>query len=220
MIKTFFSLILASSLIGEPSSEEVFTHIYDEGSWGKNEFGEGTSGDGSSLCNALPYMELITQFLHENEIESVFDAGCGDWELFKHIDWGEIDYIGLDTVKGVIAKNQKNHGSRNIRFVHGDLLETSFPGADLLICKDVLQHLTNEDIFVFLEKISAFEHCLITNDVDPNTDTAENENILRGKHRFVDLEAPPFNLKATEVFYYPSYLNYKKVFYLHNPQSQ
>ena len=38
--------------------------------------------------------ETYQQFLKDNAIRSVVDAGCGDWEFSQAIDWTGIDYKG------------------------------------------------------------------------------------------------------------------------------
>jgi len=45
----------------------------------------------------------LQQFLKDNKIRSVVDAGCGDWGLSQALDWGGIDYKGYDIVEAVIA---------------------------------------------------------------------------------------------------------------------
>lgn len=72
------------------------------------------------------------------------DVGCGDWQFSQAIDWGTIKYIGYDIVKQVVKANRKKFGTRLISFIHGNGVQCDLPMADLLICKDVLQHLPNE----------------------------------------------------------------------------
>jgi SAM-dependent methyltransferase len=183
--------VLTIPLWGE-SSQDAFTRIYKSGLWGKNNAGEGTSGEGSSLLTTESYRTFLQQFLKEMHIHSVVDAGCGDWEFSRAIKWDGIDYKGYDVVKSVIKKNKAKFSRSNIQFYHVDLLQTELPTADLLLCKDVLQHLTIEDVLLFIKQLPKFKYCLITNDVYPTTLSSHNPQIARGDYRPLDLTQPPF----------------------------
>jgi hypothetical protein len=90
------------------------------------------------------------------------------------------------------------------------------PEADLLICKDVLQHLSNRDISIFLKKLSKFKYCLITNDVDPDTLSSYNQDIETGGYRTLDLRAYPFLVEAQSVLTYQSKTEVKQVLLIVN----
>ena len=200
----------------DPSSEEIFTEIYKKKGWGTNDQGESHSGGGSTLEGTAPYRGMLQNFLRRYHIQSVVDVGCGDWEFSQAIDWSGINYYGYDVVEFLIEKNQNRFGSDYIHFFHSDGIQTDLLPADLLICKDVLQHLPNEDILVFIEQLSKFKYCLITNDVDPKTFTSSNPDIERGGFRPVDLTKPPFNLKGTKIFTYLSGTIPKQVLLIDN----
>lgn len=187
-----------------PTNQEVFTQIYERGEWGKNALGEGCSGEGSSVCNAKPYMEFLQDFLQEYEIKSVVDVGCGDWEFSKYLDWSGIRYTGIDVVKSVIEKNSQNFGEPTVTFICADAAQLNLPKTDLLICKDVLQHLPLKDIFALCSQFSNFKYCLITNDIiNPFCLLQTNEELSQpGGCRTLDLTLPPFNFKAKKVFTY------------------
>ncbi len=202
----------------EPCSS-VFTAVYDAGKWGFNEDGSSSSGWGSQVQYAKPYLEFLIDFLKKNEIKSVLDAGCGDWTLSRTIDWGGIEYCGIDVVKSLVEKNQKLFSKPNIRFMHGDLIEMKFPDSQLLLCKDVLQHLTNSDVRRFLKKIRGFKHCLITNDIVEGDKILGDKNRdlkARGKNRPLDLTLPPFKIKGEKVLTYSVGDHTKQVLHIHN----
>ena len=185
------------------SAEEVFTKIYKQSTWGKNEFGEGSSGPGSRLDTTEQYRSFIQHFLATFQIRSVVDAGCGDWEFSKAIDWSGIAHrLRCCPVGG--RKNQRQFGCPHIRFLHQDIIAEPLPSADLLICKDVLQHLPNADVLTFMKQLPNFKYCLITNDVNPKTLLAPNLDIRRGDYRLLDLTLPPFNRKGIKVFHFVS----------------
>ena len=207
----FFLLLLVSTVIAEKTAEQAFTEIYDKAIWGHGPDGKGFSGSGSSVKNAKIYMQFLQKFLKDNNIKSVVDVGCGDWTFSQYIDWSGINYIGYDVVKSVIEMNKRRFSGQNFQFIMGDALNTNLPAADLLICKDVLQHLPNSDILLFLKQCSKFKHCLITNDCDPKTGTSSNRDIsFRGDCRPIDLIQAPFFVKGFKVLSYNSGKSDKK----------
>jgi len=136
--------------------EQKFTNIYDKGKWGKRD-GKGTSGSGSSISpDTKWYINLLTDVIKTNQIKSVCDIGCGDWNFSKTIDWASlgVNYTGIDCVKSVIDENQKLYSSESVKFIHGDA--TDIPeGYDLVILKDVIQHWEDKDVIDSLPKIIA-----------------------------------------------------------------
>jgi len=65
-----------------------------------------------------------------------------------------------------------------------------------------LQHLPNKEVKAFLPQLKKFKHCLITNDVDPQTLTSKNSDIHVGNVRWLDLTMPPFKVKGRKVLTY------------------
>lgn len=198
-----FNMSLVALHVNE-SAEAAFTKVYKEGTWGKNEKGEGTSGSGARPENSLEYIAFLQRFLKLNKIQSVIDIGCGDWGVSRCIDFRGIRYTGFDVVKSVIEKNKIAFLSPTVSFVCADITKVELPSADLLVCKDVMQHLTNDDVFAILKQLPKFKHCLITNDVFYLTLTSDNTDIRRGDYRNIDLTKPPFNVNGQKVLTYQS----------------
>ncbi|NGX59354.1 MAG: Trans-aconitate 2-methyltransferase [Chlamydiae bacterium] len=167
-MKKIALFLFFSPLFAESQSEQVFTQIYETQSWGANEDSMGFSGPGSTVRSAAPYMKFLQDFIKKYNIRTIVDVGCGDWTFSQYIDWNGAKYTGFEIVKNIIEKNNEQFANANINFVHGDATKLDLPKADLLICKDVLQHLPNADIQDFLKKISKFKHCLLTNDINLN----------------------------------------------------
>ena len=116
--------------------------------------------------NTKEYIAYIEKFMKDHNIKSVIDAGCGDWEFSKYMDWSGVNYIGYDVVGSVIEENKKTFSLNNVKFVHENFLLSDLPSADLFICKHVFQHLRNSDIIKFSPQLKKFKYCLITNEVD------------------------------------------------------
>jgi len=217
-MKNFF-LIVIIGLLGHiqlvaNQHEQVFTSIYKTAKWGINKEGEGRSGWGSILEHCTSYIVLLEKFIVDHNIQTVVDAGCGDWEFSRHVDWNGASYIGYDVVAHVIEKNIKRYANEKVTFVHKNFLYEDLPRADLLLCKHVLQHLTNEDIAKFCAQLSKFKYCLITNEVEPSTLSSDGTDSEVGGMHKVDLSKPPFNVKGTPVLHYLTYRRYVHQVYL------
>jgi SAM-dependent methyltransferase len=184
-----------------PAAPQVFADIYRHAAWATHAQGEGHSGVGSTLRSTLIYRTFLQQFLNDNAIRSVVDAGCGDWEFSQTLDWSGIDYKGFDVVESAIAKAKK-FAKPNIAFFVGNVGELGLPPADLLLCKHVLQHLPTRDVQTFLTQIKKYRHVLLTNSVNVQTMSATNVDIAVGECRSLDPTTPPFNLYGAKVLTY------------------
>ena len=168
---------------------DAFGEIYRNNIWG---FG---SGFGSTVEATKEYVTILNSVLEQFDIEKVLDVGCGDWQFSKTIDWSGVDYTGVDTVQSVIDSNKRKYSKNNIHFSHLNATDSDLPGADLLIIKDVLQHLPNKDIRKILAKTKTFRYVLITNDY-----TLNNSDCAIGDYRGLNLLVKPFVLDSEIVF--------------------
>jgi hypothetical protein len=194
------SILLTNAIVAEDSVSSAFSNIYENKIWGANDQGEGISGKGSVFENAKEYVAFLKGFLAAHSCKSVVDIGCGDWELSKNINWDSIQYRGYDVVQKVIDKNNTLYGSPNIQFFCDDAILSKTPPADLLLCKDVLQHLPTNMVKEFFKKLPNYKYCLLTNDVAMhNNAVPANGDCSLGDYRPLNLMKEPFNLKATVV---------------------
>lgn len=171
----------------------AFDNIYEKGVWARGPNGKGTSGSGSTVAITSDYRRFLQEFIKSKKIKSVVDAGCGDWEFSSAVDWNHARYLGVDISATLIADVKKKYESKTVKFKVGDVTE-SLPPADLLICKDVLQHLPVKLIKKFIRnnlKRGKYRWALITN--DRGTD---NPDIQPGEYRLINLSAPPLNVKG------------------------
>jgi SAM-dependent methyltransferase len=141
--------------------------------------------------------------MHENKVRSVTDLGCGDWQFSHLIDWNDITYTGFDIVPHLIDANRKKYSKTNISFSVFNSIE-NLPGGDLLLCKEVLQHLPNATVTEYLQQIrKKYRWALITNFVEPGSQLT-NTDIHPGRSRPLRLELAPFRSPGAVVFtYYP-----------------
>lgn len=190
------------------SMKETFCEIYQNRKWYRG------SGSGSLVENTVEYRKFLQDFINRQDIKTVIDLGCGDWQFSKLIDWDSVSYTGIDVVPSVIKDNKVAYGTRpNINFICADVLSYE-PQADLIIMKDVLQHWPNEDIQHFFAHSARAKYILITNSIqtiditDPNKEVPFNQplnhDIARGGLHSIDLSKSPFNLPVKEVLRYQS----------------
>ena len=128
-----------------------FTNIYDKELWGK----EKGSGAGSRPKFNKEYILFLENFLRDNDIKSVIDFGCGDWQFSRYIDWGSVDYLGLDIVDTVIEDNKKQFSQYS--FVSDTDVFKYLEGREFIIIKDVIMHWPNEEILSFLDKLVTYD---------------------------------------------------------------
>lgn len=188
--------------------KKTFDHIYSNKLWGVNKEGKGSSGSGSLISTTTEYRSLLKQFLKDNNINSIVDLGCGDWEWMKEFDLGSIRYTGIDVSSIVIEKNNKHYSTDNIKFINGDVNNIT-EEVDLIVIKDVLQHLPNHIIKDILNIVRIkCKYCLITNDYSSKKC---NKDIPIGSWTPIDLTRHPFNLNCSLLYAYNNDGNNKRV---------
>lgn len=157
------------------------------------------SGHGSRPWATLPYRKYLSDFIRCNDVRSVVDYGCGDWEIGRRVDWQGATYTGVDVVPHLIERNQREFARPGVTFMVTPDEPTALPRADLLLCKDVLQHLPNSDVQEFLVNVvPRFRMALIIDDA-PGTPDDTNTDTSAGGWRRVDIRQPPFDVDATVV---------------------
>ncbi len=183
---------------------EIFEQIYRTNAWGSG------SGPGSDWRTTEAYRRVLSSIMQCHRFQTVLDVGCGDWQFSKLIDWGSVQYCGVDIVADVIGANRRRFQRPGIEFGLCDALAHELPRAELVLLKDVLQHWTNTEVVEFLPKLRAFQYALITNDVCSNGEIPEDSLTVnadffadtRCRYRPIDITKPPFSVAAESVLAY------------------
>jgi SAM-dependent methyltransferase len=130
-------------------------------------------------------------------VRSIVDICCGDWQFSQFINWGDRTYLGIDVVAPVIEANRQKFARPNVTFSHANPLDDGFEiSGDLLLMKDVLQHLSNANVQKLLGLTSRFKFSLLTNAYAAVNDDCEN-----GDTRPLDVRAEPFNIHHAAMIY-------------------
>jgi len=183
------------TMIDRSELTQTFAKKYEslEQDWG------GNSGPGSDPYYNIPYRSFLETFLKINDIRSVVDVGCGDWQFSRFLNYLNIEYLGLDLVRSVIERNDVQFGASNIRFQLAPQRIEDIPSGDLLIMKDVLQHLPSAEIMRYRDLLfPRFKFCLITNSYR-KVNTPLNIDVPPGGFRCIDLTQPPFDVHGANV---------------------
>tara|TARA_B100001093_G_scaffold341800_1_gene326592 strand:+ start:11082 stop:11681 length:600 start_codon:yes stop_codon:yes gene_type:complete len=176
--------------------EDVFTNIYENNEWGDNKNKEysGSSGHGSSKEYNKKYIETLKNIIKDYKIKNIVDLGCGDFRIGRLIyDDLNISYTGYDTYKKIIDYNITQYPKLKYTFKHLDFYtnKESIIEGDMCILKDVLQHWSTNEIYVFLDYLTQskkFKYILLVNCCGQETD---NSDINTGGFRWLSFNYLP-----------------------------
>lgn len=173
------------------SKEAVFTSIWRNNYWGSE---ESLSGPGATLEQTENLRRKMPGMFDEMGIKSVFDAPCGDMHWMQHmLEGANFTYLGGDIVGEIVNVNKKKFSTSKVGFIKFDMTADIFPPADVWLCRAVLYHLSNHDIYLALEQFVAsdIKYLLTTNCVTDERHV--NKDIATGDWRSLNLTLPPFN---------------------------
>ena len=191
------------------SVQEAFDEVYRKGLWRQ---GDSSSGLGSEGLMAERYVELVLEYTSKHRLCTVVDAGCGDFSIGSRLAQNFDRYMAFDVSQFIIETNKRRYADfrkKNVTFDVADMTSSAFPQADLILIRQVLQHLTNAQIERVLKNLEAsnWRRVLITEDVyDPRNNQLPNLDLPSHTVRtrvslrsgvFVDKE--PFNLQAKRI---------------------
>ncbi len=185
------------------NTEEVFTEIYLTNKWGgpKGEFCSGLGSTDEQIVS--PYVSMISEKASsEGFLGSTFvDLGCGDFRVGQQLLPYCSNYIGVDLVKPLINRNQEKYGNETTRFMSLNIVDDALPEGDVCFIRQVLQHLSNQQIATVLPKLKRYKWVFITehyptnNDrITPNKDKVHGCDVRVCYNSGVYFSEPPFEL--------------------------
>lgn len=185
-------------------TKETFDRIYAEKHWGGAETDLLYSGDGSRGKFAAHYRSLVEPQILKGQVKSLADLGCGDFTIGAMLAPLVEDYTGIDVAERVIAANERLHGHDHCRFRSADICTDPLPSADAAILRQVLQHLSNDEIRAALDNIlPRYPLVLITEHLDldpgsePNLDIPHGPSVRADVGSGVWIDKAPFHVPAT-----------------------
>ncbi|KAL9108569.1 MAG: hypothetical protein Q9227_006655 [Pyrenula ochraceoflavens] len=152
--------------IDESSMRNIFSDIYKDHYWGDTVPSTPIfSGPGShNPANFEPYVSAVRQFIMNtfSTPPNVVDLGCGDFFIGRQIRNLTNRYIACDIVSDVIDYDRHTYAGENVDFRVLDMISESLPAGDLVFVRQVLQHLTNDQISRFLPKLNRYKWAIVT----------------------------------------------------------
>jgi hypothetical protein len=167
------------------SNREIFGKIYKSQIWGDGSEENPLSGSGSNPANAKPFVNFVKELIPREKVKSVLEVGHGDWAMWKDYRFPNLMYMGIDVAAGLSEQIQEIYADDFHAFQYLDFCETELPPADLLVTKDVLQHLPNDEIIRLLGSLAPYKSVVICNDIYVSgTLLFETREFLQLRHRF------------------------------------
>jgi hypothetical protein len=179
--------------------KEAFIEIESKKLWGD----EHASGWGSTIEVTRITREIILNVIRRYNIQSMVDAACGDFKWMPLVleELGkDFIYTGCDIVPALIEKNSTAYPQ--YKFAVKDFVTEKLPVSDLIFCRDVLQHLTIQDIKDALKNFSesGSKYLLATTHIR-RYGWKNKRDCKVGKCRDRNIMLPPFNLPNPLVIY-------------------
>jgi 2-polyprenyl-3-methyl-5-hydroxy-6-metoxy-1,4-benzoquinol methylase len=186
------------------STAEAFDEIYRRKMWKQS---SSLSGPGSSGIWAIEFQRIVAGFIDSNSIRSLLDVGCGDFMVGAGLAPLVQSLLAMDVSAFIIEQNKATYASlTNVTFMAGDICESKLPVVDLIIIRQVLQHLSNSQIEKALINIqnSGAKYAIIAEHImrsefmaAPNLDIGSHSVLTRvGMKSGVIITSPPFSRPA------------------------
>lgn len=197
-IKKKYTQILNSLFKNNKSyNQYIFTKIYEKDLFNQrssNDNNVSKSGSGSDLEQTKEIIKHLPLLLKKYNVKSVLDVPCGDFYWMQHVNLEGVNYIGSDIVKKVVQTNNDKFQNDTVKFIELDIINDDIPTVDLILCRDLLVHLKNDQILEALKNIKR-SNCkyLLTTSFKNTAKNIDNEKI--GFWRPINLELEPFNLE-------------------------
>lgn len=200
LIGSTIALVTANQHTISIPLKNFFEAVYRNNSWVNPNT---RSGSGSDMPETPIIRAEVPELLKQIGARTLLDAGCGEFFWLKEVNLDFLDsYIGLDIVEPIINHNQFKYGSPKIRFSLADITKDALPQVDVILCRDVLQHLVDLDVKRALKniKLSNSRYLLTSTfrEKKENSNPVNQESpilsLLAGSGR--NFEIAPFNFPA------------------------
>lgn len=189
----------------DSSNAEIFSTVYAENYWGIADGGF-NSGDGShDPAIYAPYVDAVREFLVSlPNRPDVVDLGCGDFNVARQIRPFCAGFVACDVVPTLIERNRRLPETADVEFRCVDItVDDPLPPGDVVIIRQVLQHLANAEIAKVVPKLHRYRYAIVTDhqpegEFVPNVDIPSGPHIRVGLGSGLDLAQEPFRLPFAE----------------------
>jgi hypothetical protein len=173
------------------SLEQLFTDFYNQNIWRDSETrsGKGSRKDSGPVRDSLAALSTVTA---QYEVKSIADIPCGDFNwISDFLANASVRYLGYDIVGELVVDNRKRYPGFEFRQLNivNDVPER----VDLILCKDLLNHLTYDEVCAALSNIrrSRARFLLLSNNFGYKNRQLVARRWVTSRH--LDITAPPLN---------------------------
>ena len=136
------------------------------------------------------------------------DLGCGDFNVGQRIRDCFGAYRARDVVPELIERNRRRFADLDVDFACSDVAADPLPPGDLVMIRQVLQHLSNREIAAIAAKLGQYRFAIVTEHVPAapgfvaNLDKPTSARVRMGRAAIgipdsgVVLTEPPFALEV------------------------
>ena len=180
---------LITAHLNPATTVDRFREAYGSRAWVTADGQLSLSGLGSEASATRSVVEALPALLGSLGCDTLLDVGCGDWNWMREVRL-PCDYIGIDIVPEVVEANRR-YERAGVEFKVSDAIQGPLPVADVVLCREVLFHLSFRDGLAVLANIRAAGKWLLA-----TSDTVIwfNSDIATGDFRRINLERAPYRL--------------------------
>lgn len=189
----------------------AFSEVYASKAWG-DDGSDFFSGPGTVEAAVTgPYLDFLrAEFAALPHPPHVLDLGCGDFKICSQLLPAVGSFTGVDVVPALIERNNRLYGSDKVRFLCADISRDPLPQADVVLVREVMQHMSNEQIGRLLKRLADYPLAYVTNVEPPKESVAVmNRDLVPGPDTRgvfgsgLFLDEPPFDFAAPVVLSRP-----------------
>ena len=180
---------LVTAHLDPATAVDRFREAYESRAWVSSKGQLSLSGLGSEASATRTVVDALPALLVRLGCERLLDVGCGDWNWMREVRL-PCDYVGIDIVPEVIEANRR-YERVGVEFEVGDAIEGPLPEADVVLCREVLFHLSFRDGMAALANIRAAGRWLLATS---DAGIWFNSDIATGDFRRINLERAPYRL--------------------------
>ncbi len=185
-------------------TKDAMEQVYSKNLWGgsRSSFYSGAGSHHPEIID--PYIATVASFLKSFKRPPVVcDLGCGDFNVGKELVNFAGKYKAVDIVEPLITHNSEKFIQKNLEFHCLDIATDNLPSGNIVILRQVLQHLSNDEIQAILRKLANFDYLILTEHLpegnfEPNIGIISGQGTRLKKNSGVDISAPPFSFKFKE----------------------
>jgi SAM-dependent methyltransferase len=173
---------------------EIFDYVFENNSWNGT---ESRSGGGSTYDITETLRRSLRTVICMHDVRSVIDVGCGDYNWMRHVAY-DLQYLGVDISPKVVEYCESRYGDATHKFISCDITtdRLTIPKVDMVLVRDCMVHLKNEDAYAILETVLSWGPKLLALTHFPVKENGDTPGLL---WRPLNMMKPPFNLREPDL---------------------